>query len=242
MPADLEETLLSSPHLGAATDRLTVGAGVPLLEHATAKTTLTVRRWDAEQTAWVQARGQARNDLRPGWEPQAHHFDLARVTPYSETSDEDCNMIMQSGWAALLGGIGGTGIAVKYSATNGRIGVGTSSVAATETQTCLVGDTGSASTTSWYQLCGAAPVIATNTIPATFTLSATFGGAAANFAWNEFGSDNADASSVNLNGLAGVFVIFNRGVSSQGTKAVDQTWSVLETISFGYPSGTGTLS
>ena len=168
--------MLSSPHLGAATDRLTVAAGVPLLEHATASTTLTVRRWDAEQTVWVQARGRARNDVPADWEPQGRHFDLAHVTPYLETEDQDCNMIVQAGWAALLGGIGGTTIAAKYSATNGRIGVGTSSTAADETQTWLQGDTGAASTTSYYQLCGAAPAIVTTTIPATFTLTATFGG------------------------------------------------------------------
>jgi len=234
--------MLSSPHLGAATDRLAVGAGVPLLEHATASTTLQVRRWDEEQTVWVRARGLARNDVPATWEPQGRHFDQAGVAPYLETEQADCNMIMQSGWASLLGGIGGTPISPLYSATNGRIGVGTSTTAAVETQTWLQGDTGSASTTSWYQLCTAAPAIVTTTIPATFTLTATFGSGNANFSWNEFGSDNGSTSGVNLNGLAGGFVILNRGVSSQGTKASGQTWTATESISFGYPSGSGTLS
>ena len=233
---------MSSPRLGAATDRLSVGAGVPLVEHATASTTLQVRRWDAEQTRWVRARGLARNDVPATWEPQGHHFDQARVAPYLETADVDCNMIMQSGWASLLGGIGGTPISPLYSATNGRIGVGTSSTAATETQTWLQGDTGSASTTSYYQLCGAAPAIITTTIPATFTLTATFGSGVGNMVWNEFGSDNGSASGVYLNGLAGGFVLLNRGVSSQGTKVSGQTWTCVEQISWGYPSGTGTLS
>ena len=37
--------------------------------------------------------------------------------------------------------------------------------------------------------------------------------------WQEFGTDNGSASGVYLNGLAGGFLLFNRGVSNQGTKA-----------------------
>jgi hypothetical protein len=231
-----------STHLGAASDRLAVAVGTPILDHATASTTLNVKRWDAEQTAWLVARGLAKNDLPPGWEPQGRHFEQANIRPYSETEQANCNMIMQSGWASLLGGIAAAPISAMYSATNGRIGVGTSNTAAVETQTWLQGDTGSASTTSWYQLCTAAPAIVTTTIPATFTLTATFGSGNANFSWNEFGSDNASASGVYLNGLAGGFVLLNRGVSSQGTKASGQTWTATESISLGYPSGAGTLS
>jgi len=225
-----------------ASERFAVTVGTTLTEHATASTTLQVRRWDEEQTGWVRARGLARNDVPATWEPQGRHFDQAGVAPYLETEDQNCNMIMQSGWASLLGGIAAAPISAMYSATNGRIGVGTSTTAAVETQTWLQGDTGSASTTSWYQLCTAAPAIVTTTIPATFTLTATFGSGNGNFAWNEFGSDNASASGVYLNGLAGGFVLLNRGVSSQGTKASGQTWTAVESISLGYPSGAGTLT
>jgi hypothetical protein len=62
----------------------------------------------------------------------------------------------------------------------------------------------------------------------------------ANFAWNEFGSDAGTADSVSNATTGGTF--FNRGVSAQGTKASGQTWTATETISFGFPSGAGTVS
>jgi len=204
------------------------------------KTSLLVRRWDEDQTRYAIRRlgldPAARNhQVLPG------EFRKMRLDPYSVTLDEDCNMLVQAGWVALLGGIAGTSIVNKFSASFGRIGVGTSSTAAAYADTKLGGDTGGASTTSYYQLVSGAPTIATGSTPPTLTFNATFGTAVANFAWNEFGCDNYTASGVTTQSLSNVIMI-NHGISSQGTKAGGQTWTATVTISFGFPSGSGTVS
>ena len=204
-------------------------------EVAAVRTDFLVRRWDADQVAWAAARLDV-----PG-EPQARHLDALGVAPYSETLDEDCNLITLLGWAAILGSVAGTSITNKFSATDGRIGVGTSSTAASASDAHLGGDTGSGSTTSYYQLVSGAPTISTGSSPATLVLAASFGSSVANFAWNEFGCDNYTASGVTTQSLANT-VFLNHGISSQGTKASGQVWSATATISFGYPSGSGTLS
>lgn len=232
-------------HPEGASDRFSVGVHSPLREMATVRTDLSVARWDADQTAWALRRlgyGDTRAPMPGDAGLTPAQFATAGVKPYSETTEHNCNMIVQQGWVWLLGGVAGTTMSVKFSATNGRIGVGTSATAAAYTQTYLQGDTGSASTTSYYQLVSGAPVITTSSTPPTLVFSASFGTGVANFAWAEFGTDNGSASGVYLNGLAGGFLLFNRGVSNQGTKASGQTWTATETISTGYPSGSGTVS
>lgn len=229
----------------AAGERLGVGAEVPVTDCIPVETTFAVQRWDGEQTGWI-ARKYERDwgglPPRPDFAFEPRHFAQYGVAPYSETRDENCNMIVQQGWVWLLGGVAGTTMSTKFSATNGRIGVGTSATAAAYTQTYLQGDTGSSSTTSYYQLVSGAPVITTSSTPPTLVFSASFGTGVANFAWAEFGTDNGTTSGVYLNGLAGGFLLFNRGVSNQGTKASGQTWTATQTIQFGWPSGAGSVS
>ncbi|MGH3304019.1 MAG: hypothetical protein ACRDOK_20550 [Streptosporangiaceae bacterium] len=223
--------------ISVASDWLQVAVRTPAYDAVGVRTDFRVDRWDEEQTRWANRKIIA----PPGWQPQKQHFERLGVKPYSTTIEENCNLVVQNGWIALLGGIAGTTIAAKFSATNGRIGVGTSSTAASYSQTYLQGDTGSGSATSYYSLCGAGPTISTGSSPPTLVFVATFGPALANFTWAEFGTDNANASGVYLNGLAGGFVLLNRGVSAQGSKTAGQTWTATETISFGYPSGSGTV-
>jgi hypothetical protein len=204
------------------------------------RTDFRVRKWDEDQTRWATHR----LGLRPGADVTPRDFALAGpggVAPYSDNTDYDCNLVVKNGWIALLGGIAGTSITTKFSGTAGRIGVGTVNTAATYADTFLGGDTGSASTTSYYKLVSGAPVIATVTSPPTLTFSATFGTAVANFAWAEFGTDNYTADGVFLNGLGGTTIFFNHGISNQGTKVSGQTWTATETISFGYPSASGVV-
>ena len=236
---------MTTQHLAGAAERLGVAVTSPLRELAIARTDFSVQRWDADQTTWTLRRlgyGDTRPPLPPDRGLTPAQFTAAGVSPYSETLDEDCNLIVQQGWVWLLGGVAGTTMSTKFGAANGRIGVGTSSTAASYTQTYLQGDTGSSSTTSYYQLVSGAPTISTGSTPPTLVFTASFGTGVANFAWAEFGTDNGTTSGVYLNGLAGGFALFNRGVSSQGTKASGQTWTATETISFGYPSGSGTVS
>jgi hypothetical protein len=225
--------IMSTQDINAGSERLAVGVHAPHHDFAAVSTTLLVQRWDEEATRWLRARYPA-GDLTPDL------FSRYRISPYSVTEDVDCNLVVQAGWVALLGGVAGTTMAPKFGAANARIGVGTSSTAAAFAQTTLVGDTGAASSTSYFKLCSGAPAIATGSAPVTLTFTAVFGGAVANFAWNEFGSDAGTADSVSNATTGGTF--FNRGVSAQGTKAGGQTWTATETISFGYPSGSGTVS
>ena len=213
-------------------------------EFAAVATSLLIHKWDADQTEFVlrKADRDSLALLKKGRDVRVLPETFARykVEPYEVFQRDNANMILQAGWAALLGGIAGTSITTKFSATAGRIGVGTSTTAAAYTQTALQGDTGSGSTTSYYQLVSAAPSITTASTPPTLVFAATFGTAVANFAWNEFGTDNYTASSVTNASTGGIFI--NRGVVAMGTKASGQTWTATETISFGYPSGSGTVS
>jgi hypothetical protein len=204
------------------------------------RTDVRIERYDKDQTEWARRF----LGLPPDVTLQSADFAAAGVRPYSVTGEEDCNAVVGTGWAALLGGITGSPVAAPLSATNGRIGVGTSTVVTSWGDMWLHGDTGSASTTSYYQLCGTAPVIATATGPCSLTLNASFGGSVANFAWNEFGVDNGAASGVYLNGLAGGYILFSRGVfsPSEGTKILGQTWPFAATMTWGFASGDAILS
>jgi hypothetical protein len=236
---------MSTPHFAGAAERIGIAAGTPLHETVTVQTRFEVQRWDAEQTGWLTRkfeRDWGSLPSRPDFAFTPQHFGQYGVEPYSATREEDCNLIVQAGWVALLGGVAGTTITNKFSATNARIGVGTSSTAAAFSQTALQGDSGGSSTTSYYQLVSGSPVISTSSAPATLVFSASFGTGVANFSWNEFGTDNYTASGVTATGLGAGVIFFNRGVSAQGTKASGQTWTATETISFGYPSGSGTVS
>jgi hypothetical protein len=201
-------------------------------------TQFRVDRWDEEQTAWAHARLKLPGAVT--LTPQ--DFAAAGVKPYLITVEDNCNNVLQAGWVALLGGIAGTTITNKFSATNARIGAGTSSTAVAYTQTALQGDTGGGSTTSYYKLVSGAPTISTGSSPPTLVFVASFGSGVANFAWQEFGTDNYTTDGVTTTGLGANFIFFNRGLSNQGTKTTGQTWTATETISFGYPSGAGTVS
>lgn len=222
----------------ATADRL-AGLG----EYVKVSTSFNVKRYDADMTDWALRKlgyGETRPPLGGVQGLTPRQFASVGIRPYSETQQDDCNLIVQAGWVALLGGVAGTTMSPKFSASNGRIGVGTSSTAAAYSQTTLQGDTGVASTTSYFKLVSGAPTISTASSPPTLVFTAAFGTGVANFAWQEFGTDAGTADSVSNATTGGTF--FNRGVSSQGTKASGQTWTATETISFGFPSGAGTVS
>jgi hypothetical protein len=215
------------------------------MEYAAVSTSLLIRKWDEDAVRYVlraEGRDTAVLTRRENVQIPPAVFARHKIEPYETWQRDNVNNVLQAGWVALLGGIAGTSITNKFSATNGRIGVGTSSTAVSYTQTALQGDTGGSSTTSYYQLVSGAPTISTGSSPPTLVLAATFGTGNANFAWNEFGSDNYTTSGVTTTGLGASYIFFNRGQVAMGTKASGQTWTATETISFGYPSGSGTVT
>jgi hypothetical protein len=200
-------------------------------EFAAVATSLLIHKWDAEQTQWV-ARKADRDSLRVLREDGNVHvtpevFGHYGVEPFEVWQKDNVNNVLQAGWVALLGGIAGTSITTKYSASVGRIGVGDSTTAVSYTQTDL-----QASTNKYYQLVSSAPTISTASSPATLVFAATFGTAVANYAWNEFITDEGTASNTG----PVVAVCLNRGQVGMGTKASGQTWTATETISFGFAS------
>lgn len=123
-----------------------------------------------------------------------------------ETVIED-NMLLTAGitemWT-LIAGLGGT----AFSNANARLGVGDSSAAESAGQTDL-----QASTNKTYKGMSASyPQVA----GAAITFRASFTGAEANHAWNEFVVDNGSGPAKRI----------NRKVSNQGVKAPGQTWTL----------------
>ena len=140
---------------------------------------------------------------------QGLHLQDKLLTPFCyDNSVVDGNLALNEGIAVLqtlLIGTGGT----AFSNANSYLGVGDSSTAASATQTGL-----QAATNKLYMAMDTSfPSISAQTI----TWQSTYAPGDANFAWNEFtvGNGSSDASA-NL----------NRKVSSQGTKASGQVWTL----------------
>jgi hypothetical protein len=127
--------------------------------------------------------------------------------PY-EMSKFDGNMLLNEGITELLTLLIG-GSATAFSNANAYLGVGDSSTAEAAAQTAL-----QAATNKLYKGMQASyPQVQNQTV----TFRAQFGGAEANFAWNEFTAANGSSDSAkNL----------NRKVSPQGTKTSGQTWTL----------------
>ena len=99
-----------------------------------------------------------------------------------------------------------------FNNTNAHLGVGDGTAAFATTQTDLQGaNKARKAMDSGY------PTLAGNQM----TFRATFGGADANFAWNEWGVFNAASGGV----------MMNRKVESLGTKASGATWVLTVTVS-----------
>ena len=157
---------------------------------------------------------------RVDWTVEKYHENIAdfegsaqefyeRFSPY-ETIEREGNLLLNEGIALLLDlliGAGGT----PYNNANAQIGVGDSATAAAATQTDL-----QAATNKLFKGMDATFPSRTNQ---TVTWKATFGGAEANWAWNEWAIRNSAAAGIDL----------NRRVESLGTK-VSGTWTITVTV------------
>lgn len=129
---------------------------------------------------------------------------FAANLPY-DVSEIDGNLLLNGGIGDMLDLFIAAAAPTAYDNTNARIGVGDSTTAAAAGQTDL-----QAATNKTYKGMEASyPSRAGQTI----TFRAVFGSSDANYAWQEFVVDNSTTA-------------INRKVSSQGTKASGQTWTV----------------
>lgn len=182
------------------------------LESGVGKTLWLVERYDEDATAWLTR--------KLGRAPIGADFATARIGSY-RTTDVFGNLITNAGWTRLMNLLTNQGATQALDATHARIGAGNGSTAEAYTDTDLSAAAGSAN--RWFQLVSGAGTLGTRTL----SFSASFGTADGNFAWAEFGIDFGTAS-----GNTVTAPLFNRKVSSQGTKASGQTWTATATITF----------
>lgn len=142
----------------------------------------------------------------------ANDEEAKRDNPYEVVSFKD-NILLNSGinelWTILCS-TGGT----RFDNANAQLGVGDSAVAEVATQT----DLQAATNRAFVGMMAGFPSFGTNQ---RGTWRASFGGAVANYAWNEF---------VVRNGATALRCL-NRRVSAQGTKVVNQVWELSLEIS-----------
>src|SRR5215472_1739674 len=111
---------MGSGDFASAGERLGIGVAAPLGEYIRVRTSFNVKRYDAEQTSWAGRRlglGESRPPLL-GRGISTAEFASVGIRPYSETQEDDCNMVVQQGWIWLFGGIvtSGTAIPAKFAA------------------------------------------------------------------------------------------------------------------------------
>jgi uncharacterized cupin superfamily protein len=127
----------------------------------------------------------------------------------------DANVALDEGLQELIDIICGLGTPTKWDNTNARLGVGDSNTAEAATQTGL-----QAATNKTYKAMDASYPQRSNQ---TAEWRATFGTSDANYAWEEYTVVNAASDSgKNL----------NRKISSKGTKASGETWTLSLQITF----------
>jgi len=175
--------------------------------------------------AAVMALLQDRVTHRTVWKIERYNEDMEglglsleefqrRFRPY-HISEFEGNVLLNEGINNVLTTLLGGGAATAYDNSNARLGVGDSSTAEDATQAGLQGtSTAFQGMEAGYPTYGSSQQI---------VWRASFGGSAANFAWNEFTVVNAaDDTGDNL----------LRKVSSQGTKTSGQTWVLTLTVTF----------
>lgn len=113
---------------------------------------------------------------------------------------------------SITDGVTGGSAYTKYNNANAYLGVGDSTTAFANTQT----DLQSSSNKTRVGMNATYPSVATNVI----TAQSTFSTGQANYAWNEWGFFNASTAGQ----------MFNREVSSLGTKTATATWQLTITI------------
>lgn len=134
---------------------------------------------------------------------------------YLGCEEWDANVALNEGLQELIDIVCGLGTPIKWDSSNARLGVGDSNAAENASQTGLQAATNKmfkTMDTTYPQRSGQ-----------TAEWRATFGGAEANFAWEEYTVVNA-ASDTGKN--------LNRKIASKGTKASGESWTLSLQITF----------
>jgi hypothetical protein len=195
-----------------------------VLESGRGTTLWTFDRFDAEQTAWAMRRFERtlpERLRRRHKTPTLADFRKLGVRPYL-TTEYLGNLITNAGYSRIGNLFTNQGATQAFDATHCRIGAGNGVTAVAYADTDLSAAAGS--TNRWFQLVSGAFTIGGTR---TWVVSAAFGTADGNFAWNEFGLDQGTAS-----GNTVTAILLNHALSSQGTKASGQTWTATATITW----------
>lgn len=209
---------------GGATSRLSIDAGVGLMETGTHHTLFQVEKWDTDQIEYALRKLDL--DAPPSFEPEARHFSQLGVKPFETYSHYDTRFVLDTGWVMMMNGVAGSAV-TKFSGTVGRIGLGTSATAVTHADTAL-GSIGTLTGNNWRVLSSTPTVGGTGAAGIIF--AATFQTGDANTAAiAEFGVDQGTVAALTVTPTA---VFFEHGNASPGTKTSSQTWNVTVTITW----------
>jgi hypothetical protein len=155
-----------------------------------------------------------------GYEPVLADFERLGIAP-DEIVTAEGNELTTAGLNRLASLFTGTG--QGFSLTNSVIGVGNGTTGFLPAQTDLTG------ASKYFQSTGTGPADGVSVTGAVITAIATFTGANANFAWEEWcwvATDAAKTSGATKpNG-----VMMNRKVQALGTKASGASWTLTTTV------------
>jgi hypothetical protein len=218
---------------GTGSDALSISVGTGLLETGRNRTDFRIEKWDIDQIRYALRKLDL--DAPPSFEPRAEHFRRLGIRPFEVREWENCNLITNAGWVVYMHGIMGTSISpLPFSASVGRIGLGTValSTAMNATDTAL-GSISGITGNNW-SLCGAAPTVgATGAAGMVFT--ATFSTTQANGTLTEFAIDAGTAAAGPTVTATAPMInhsIQTTGAGAYGTKTSAQTWNATATLTF----------
>lgn len=200
---------------GRMTDTVGVGASAALRERGSHQGFIRIDEYEADAERWMIS--------KLGREPSPWDYQAARIRP-SGLIEREGNLVTDAGWNLLMKNAAGTA-GTLFSATVGRIGLGSTAATPAYADTDLAAATGS--TTRQWKLISATPTVGTTHLTG-LVFAATFTTGMANFHAQEWGTDQGTADAT----TASTAVFFNHGASDLGTKTAAVSWAVTITITW----------
>jgi len=215
-----------------------MGIGAVLTDGGRETGSIQIQKWDADQSHWVARKlfghlGAVKLEDVPGLQLPRAKFRQFGVEPSEVYTKDDCNLITKAGWdhCLLAANWNGGTHTTQFTASVGRIGIGTGSTTPAYGDTALTAITSLTGTGNWV-LCGAAPTIVDTAAPATVAFTSSFTSAyGTGAAWQEFAVDSGTATAV-ANTVTATADMVNHGLATPGTKGASTTWTVTVTLSF----------